>query len=635
VQRAFLTLLAFASIVILGSGPAVAEPRIALVVGNGAYAQGPLKTPLADAGLVATALNSVGFEIIEGADLNQTDLRARFREFLDKVAAAGPDAVALVYFAGYGLQFEGENYLVPVDARFARETDIPIEAIRVSDLMRPLAGTAAHVKLLILDGARGLPFPLEGAKLARGLGAMEAAPSTLVALSAAPGTLVAQDAAADYGVYAKALAEMIRAPGLDLDALFTRTRVRTHEVTQGGQTPWHVSAVTSPFVLDPGGQDAAAQDPTQPPAAPAPLMAKRNPRPMRDLGPDDAYALAIERDDLPTYVEYVQTYPRSPYARRIWAQIRARREALAWMRAVERDTPEAYWTYLRRYPGGVYAFDAQRRLRRLSARFEPPPGFAPMEFADVPPPLADEPREAYGAYEAGPPPPRWIAPPPPFFVNLRPPPPPRGPRLLPIPMPMPVSPRFGTPPPRLYAPPVGALSPPGGPHPGAKPPGPAGIVTPGGQPPKPPGGAQPPGGKPAGAVTTITPPRGPAPGAATPKKLPGGNPPGAKPPGAVTTITPPGGQPPKPHRPPGAKPPVTNAPAGVQPPKPPAAVTVPPAPPAAAAKLPPKPAPPAPPAAAAKLPPKPAPAAAATKQPPPGPRKKCPIVNGVENCKGT
>ena len=251
-----------------------------------------------------------------------------------------------------------------------------------------------------------------------------------------------------------------------------RARVRTHATTQGAQTPWHVSALTDPVVLIPGGPDAAAQDPTQPPAPPAPLVVRRNPRSMRDLGPDDAYALAIERDDLPTYVDYVQTYPRSPYARRIWAQIRARREALAWERAVRRDSPEAYWTYLRRYPDGVYAFDARRRLHRLSARDEPPPDFAPVEFADVPPPLADEPVEAYGAYEVGPPPPRLMGPPPRFFVDLPPPPPPRGPRLLPIPVPIPIAPRVNAPPAAGVhaAVRVGALSPPGGPVPGAKPP---------------------------------------------------------------------------------------------------------------------------------------------------------------------
>lgn len=586
-----------------------AEKRIALVIGNAAYAKGTLKTPLADAGLIATALNSVGFEIVEGADLGQADLRAHFREFLDKVQAAGPDTVALVYFSGYGLEYEGENYLVPVDARLDRETDILIDAIRVSDLVRPLAGSPARARVVVIDGARALPFALTGAKLARGLGAMEVPPGTLIATSAAPGMVSAEESVA-YGSYAKALAEMIRTPGLDLATIFMRTRVRTHVSTQGAQTPWHVSSITDSIVLNPGGSEAA-QDPTQPAAPPAPLITSGKQRPMRELGAEDAYAYAIERDDLPTYVEYVQAYPRSPYARRIWAQIRARREALAWMRAAERNTPEAYWTYLRRYPNGVYAFDAQRRLRHLAAREEPPPGFAPVEFADVPPPLADEPADAYALYDPGPPLPRLIDPPPAFYVNLPPPAPSRGPRLLPIPMP--VSPRFGSPPPRFGAP-VGALSPPG--HvPGVKPPGPAGFVAP-----VPPGG---PGAKPgivpgvrppvatrppAGAVTTVTPPAGPDPRFR--KKLPAGNPPG------VATTTPPGAPPPKPPVA-GPKPATTftsKPPTTIQGPKPP----TPPGPPAVAVQG-------VKPVPGVKPPPPPPP-------PPAGARKKCPIVNGVENC---
>ena len=73
-------------------------------------------------------------------DLDQDSLRYAFRDFLDKVSASGPDTVASVYLSGYGLQLEGENYFVPIDARIARDTDVPAEAVRVSDFTRPLAG---------------------------------------------------------------------------------------------------------------------------------------------------------------------------------------------------------------------------------------------------------------------------------------------------------------------------------------------------------------------------------------------------------------------------------------------------------------------------------------------------------------
>ena len=148
-----------------GGGAATAQqqqPRIALVIGNAAYPKGPLQTSLADGGLVAEALTSIGFEIVEGADVNQTDFRRVFRDFLEKVQAAGPDIIAFVYYSGYALQFEGDNYLIPVDARLERDSDIPIDGVRLFDLLRPLADVQAAAKVVVLDAARPLPFQIQG-----------------------------------------------------------------------------------------------------------------------------------------------------------------------------------------------------------------------------------------------------------------------------------------------------------------------------------------------------------------------------------------------------------------------------------------------------------------------------------------
>ena len=106
------------------------EPRIALVIGNASYARGALPTALNDAGLVAEALRSIGFEIVEGANLRQADMLKSFRDFIDKVQAAGPDALAFIYFSGHGLAFEGDNHLVAADANIERDGDIPIQAVR-------------------------------------------------------------------------------------------------------------------------------------------------------------------------------------------------------------------------------------------------------------------------------------------------------------------------------------------------------------------------------------------------------------------------------------------------------------------------------------------------------------------------
>lgn len=100
----------------LGLSPALAEQRFALVVGNSQYKTATLATPANDAGLVADALQAAGFTVTGARDLDQATLRESFREFINQVSAAGPDAVALIYLAGYGVQYAGDNYFAPVDA---------------------------------------------------------------------------------------------------------------------------------------------------------------------------------------------------------------------------------------------------------------------------------------------------------------------------------------------------------------------------------------------------------------------------------------------------------------------------------------------------------------------------------------
>src|SRR5438105_7120557 len=430
--RKLLSGFAVLAVVLFGLiQPAAAQQRIALVIGNAAYPKGPLQHSLADGGLVAEALTSIGFEIIEGADVNSSDMRRLFGEFLQRVNAAGPDAIAFIYYNGYALQFEGDNYLIPVDAQLNRDSEIPIQGIRLFDLLRPLADTPAAAKIVVLDATRPLPFQIQVGQLAPGLAAIESAPGMLFAFSSAPGT-VAPDGPGPYGPCATAIAEMVREPGLDIDTLFARIRLRTNETTNGVQTPWDVSQLRQVVMLVPGQAAAPPSGAQGFLAAPqtqvgAPVVRRRAPpRPIRDIGPEEAYAYAVEQDDLPTYTEYVRIYPDSPYAPRVWAMIRARREALLWRHALLENSPEAYWTYIERYPEGLYVFDARRRLRRLSADDRPPPGWRMRVYDDVPMPLAGEPARFIGVMPPAPPPRRYLGPPPAFIVGLPPPPPPGG-----------------------------------------------------------------------------------------------------------------------------------------------------------------------------------------------------------------
>ena len=130
------------------------EKRIALVVGNGAYAKSPLATAANDAGLIAQTLQAAGFDVIGARDLDGDTLRKSFRDFINKAEAAGPDTVAMVYLAGYGLQLGGDNYFVPVNSTINRDTDVPIEALRTGDYIRQLASLPLKAGIVVLDAAR-------------------------------------------------------------------------------------------------------------------------------------------------------------------------------------------------------------------------------------------------------------------------------------------------------------------------------------------------------------------------------------------------------------------------------------------------------------------------------------------------
>jgi uncharacterized caspase-like protein len=416
------------------------EKRIALVVGNGAYAKSPLATAANDAGLIAQTLQAAGFDVVGARDLDGDTLRRSFRDFIQKAEASGPGTVAMVYLAGYGIQIAGENYFIPVDSSVSRDTDVPTEGLRINDYIRQLASLPLKANIVVLDAARPQPFIEGGQPIASGLALVEPEPHMLIAYNAAPGT-VAPTEQGSYGVYAQSLAEMIRTGGLALPEVFNRLRLRVNDASKGALVPWHAEKIDAPFMFFDRAPDAPA------PAPPAQAAAARN-RPIRDLGAQDAYAAALERDTMPAYEDFLGAYPGDPLARRVRAIVAARREAITWLHSYRTDTPQAYWSYLRRYPQGPHAGDARRRLAILAAALEPPPAFAVIDY-DVPPPPPDEivyvDRPVFYfsdpefGFEPPPPPPLFfLPPPPPDFIVLEPPPPPIGLFILPQPLFVPI-----------------------------------------------------------------------------------------------------------------------------------------------------------------------------------------------------
>jgi uncharacterized caspase-like protein len=390
-------------------GAAPPNPRIALVIGESTYGEQTLATPVNDAALIAQTLQAAGFDVVGARDLDEKSVRAAMRDFLDKAAAVGPDMQAFVYLAGRGVQYEGDNFFVPVDAQLARDSDTPMEAVRVADFAHALASEPGRARILVLDAARANPYPGQGQPFAGGLALVDPDPGELVAFNAAPGS-TAGDEQGPYGVYAKTLAGAMREGGLPIEDVFAQTRVQVNQATGGAQAPWSVSKLSAPYYVFERAADA-------PPPAAAAAYADAASKPIRAFPADQAYFVALGRDTLPAYADFLAAYPNAPEAGRVRAILAARREALFWRRAVAQDTAGAYWTYLRRYPHGPHVVDAGRRLAILAAAMQPPRDFAPEDYADLPPPpeeeyvYADQPVYDFVGPDYGPPPP----PPPPGF----------------------------------------------------------------------------------------------------------------------------------------------------------------------------------------------------------------------------
>ena len=415
------------------------EKRIALVIGNAAYQAGPLATAANDAGLIAQTLQAAGFDVVGARDLDQDSLRRALHDFLDKAKSSGPGTIAFVYLSGHGMQLEGENYFVPIDARIGRDSDIAAEAVRISDYIRPLGSLDLKASIVVLDGARMNPFTIAGAPIAGGLALVEPGPGMLIAFNAAPGT-VAPEASGPYGPFAQALAEMMREGSLPLPKVFERVRLRVNDMTKGAQVPWSAVKGEPSFVFFERSSEA--------PALVSEEGATMRARQIRDLAPGDAYQAVLERDTLEGYEEFIAAYPDDPQAKRVHVIIAARREAMIWRQSYETNTPDAYWSYLTRYPDGPHAADARRRLTNRAFAADPPASFTPIDYS-VPPPPAEE--VAYvrrpavvfdDPYYDFPPPPLlgvyFLPPPPPDFVVLLAPPPPIGFFLLPVPVFVPV-----------------------------------------------------------------------------------------------------------------------------------------------------------------------------------------------------
>src|SRR6202158_4812301 len=208
---------------VLWALPAAAEKRVALVVGNSAYQNvSPLENPKNDALLIADTLGRLGFALIGGraqVDLDKAQFDSVVQRFGNQLVGAD---VALFYYAGHGLQVRGTNYLVPVTANPTRETDVDFQMIDVALVLRQMEGSGTRLNLVILDACRNNPFGGRGLRATTsGLAQMQAPEGTLISFATQPGN-IAVDGVDGNSPYTRALAAIVRRPGLDIFQTFNQ-----------------------------------------------------------------------------------------------------------------------------------------------------------------------------------------------------------------------------------------------------------------------------------------------------------------------------------------------------------------------------------------------------------------------------
>ena len=248
--------------------PALAEKRVALVLGNSAYQNvPPLANPVNDAALMADTFKKAGFDLVElKQNLTVQETRRELRDFADKSSDAD---IAVIYYAGHGIEVDGSNYLIPVDAKLERDNDVYDEAFSLDRILVTVE-PAKRLRLVILDACRDNPFAQKMKKtlatraIGRGLAKVEpASPNTLIAYSAKAGS-TAQDGAGNDSPFTTALANHLTTPGLDIRRAFGFVRDDVLKTTNNRQEPYVYGSL--------GGEDVplVPNRSVAPPPAPAP-----------------------------------------------------------------------------------------------------------------------------------------------------------------------------------------------------------------------------------------------------------------------------------------------------------------------------------------------------------------------------
>ena len=416
-RRPILRNLLFASSLLalsqlMATTDAAAEARLALVIGQSAYRTVPaLPNAANDAKGMTELLGNAGFSVTTAANLGQGEMRQAISDFAGKVSASGADTVALVFYAGHGLQIDGENYLVPVDLDPKREADIPLQGVRLNDLLNTLGALPTRARIFMLDACRNNPFPaLSGA--GHGLAIVDTkagAPGTFISYSTSPGA-EAEDGNGVDSPYTAAALMVARQPNLPIEDVFKRIRVAVAQATDGRQIPWESSSLTTDFKFfgDSGGQPPAIPNSGAMALASGTRSVEDWRKDLRGKEPKAAYELVIADDTIEAYQAYVELFAQASFTPRLRSMIERRRQMLAWERATAINTRASFEAYLANWDNSDLAATARRLSQRVQNRnYAVPvaaaPAQAPIAVATAPTCPCSTPSPATPANPAVPP----------------------------------------------------------------------------------------------------------------------------------------------------------------------------------------------------------------------------------------
>jgi hypothetical protein len=300
-------------------------------------------------------------------------MRDKVSEFAGKVAARGADTVALVFYAGHGLQIDGENFLVPVDVDPKREADIPIQAVRLNDILNTLTSVPTKMRIVLLDSCRNNPFP-ELKAAGHGLAIVDAkvgVPGTFLSFSTSPGA-EAEDGNGADSPYTTALLAAAKQPG-PIEETFKRVRLSVNKATEGRQTPWDSSSLTEDFRFSG-------------PAVAGPKLAAATKRTVEEWRGDlkgkpveAANEMIVADGTDEAYEAFVDLYPQTPFGLLARDWLDRHRRMVAWNNAVLINTGAGYRAFLAQFPDS----DLTATARKLEARLRNRPETAAVVAAPV------------------------------------------------------------------------------------------------------------------------------------------------------------------------------------------------------------------------------------------------------------